>query len=61
MNQEPIKKNLRYIFETELLKPAFEKWMKACFDAKVNNLEDVYILEFNGIKFEAELKFKEKK
>lgn len=57
--QEPIKKNLRSLFNDQI-KPVFEKWVKACFDAKVSELEDTYTIQLNGVTFEANLKFKEK-
>lgn len=57
--QEPIKKNLRFLFN-EKIKPVLQDWVKACFDAKVSSLDDVYTVKINGITFEAILKFKEK-
>lgn len=58
--QEPIKKNLRFLFD-EKIKPVLQDWVKACFDAKLSELDDIYTVEINGKTFEAVLKFKEKK
>lgn len=57
--QEPIKKNLRQLFKDQL-EPVFQKWVKACFDAKISELEDTYTIKFDGSMYEADLKFREK-
>ena len=57
--KEPLKKNLKQLFR-EKIGPTFREWIKAAFDAKIHQANEVYEMDINGITFEAKITFKEK-